>query len=208
MNHALLIGNGEGLNWTENDVESVGLELALRGFNTKILLNERATLQNVRLGMIDLQRGSTPDSYSLIFYSGHADEEGLQLHDEPMPPKWFFPPLYHIQGHKAVILDSCAGGRFILDDIPPQTYILAASQEHRVAYEDDEARLGHLTKKLLEYLSRNTGRVCLEEFGEEIMPGISVDFFGRKTYQRPEHNRGHYSVQKRMKKNSDSGSQT
>ncbi|MFQ5620346.1 MAG: hypothetical protein ACE5FT_00715 [Candidatus Nanoarchaeia archaeon] len=203
MKQALLIGNGEGLNWTENDVESVGLELALRGFNTKILLNEHATVCNVRLGMIKLQRNSTPDSYSLIFYSGHADEEGLQLHDEPMPPRWFFPPLYHIQGHKAVILDSCAGGRFILERVPPQTYILAASQEHQVAYENEEARLGCLTNKLLDFLSRNPGRVSLEKFGNKIMPDISVNFFDRKTYQRPAQNSGHYSVQGRVKENSD-----
>jgi hypothetical protein len=209
--HALLVGN-EGFNLVgvEPDLKKLAEQLNRRGFagNIRTLLSKKfqsnsgkyiATKQNILDHLDEAAYLTTNKSHFIFHYSGHGDQYGLCLGDEKITPSELYLKLKNIRGKKAIILDCCHAGTFMMQPsnleemaeggtflnkknkilIPQDTLVMAACTYAEKAYEAPQATIaggqymGKFTATLVKYLDKHKESFDLANLEKEFESALA-----------------------------------
>jgi len=204
-NIALLVGNpGWNLRGVENDLERIGKLLKERGYRGGIrqVCGSDATKQRVTHELEEIARIAPQGSHFFFQYSGHGDTSGLALANGSFSPGELYGLLRQIRAKKAVILDCCHAGIFRQSgegqfcDVSPNTLLLTAAAENRLAYEgpvSNGERMGYFTAELAKYLESHPERLNLYTFKDFIAQRLP-DYHIKLSEQRPDVTGAAYTV--------------
>jgi hypothetical protein len=130
---------------------------------TKVLLDEKATLANLRTAMDWLQASATPELHVVVYLSGHGGSNALGgytyiLHDSQpliassrMQGTWLRDRLRKVAGRRLLLLDTCHAGGFGFADADFAALASCGSKEQ--SSEASTLRNGYFTRCLLDGLA-------------------------------------------------------
>ncbi len=99
------------------DISLIKEVLEERGYVSTILDSDNADPDSILEEIAAFARNSHHEPETVIYYSGHGDDEGLAIETDDglryVTPEQLFEAVGHISGKKAVILDSCHSGIFV-----------------------------------------------------------------------------------------------
>lgn len=175
---------------------------SIPGNSPQLLINEAATLQNIRQSLADTLAGATPEDTALFFFSGHGSHDHRlaatdtllsSLHETTLSMEELA-EAFKKTNAKAVlcILDCCFSGGApakVLEDSPiPKDpgnpfevlvgegrVILAASAHNEVAYELPQERHGLLTKALLDLFMKSDDQIDLLSAIDQVMKTVRAE---------------------------------
>ena len=147
-----------------------------RGFggNTKLLLNDQATKENVYSSLNEISQNSVPDSHFLFYFHGHGGAHGIYLGNNDrkiINPDELYKKMRNIRGKKSIIIDCCNAGYFLnekyVKKIPENTLVIASCGENlqaRETYNPFESRFtGKFISSLIKFLEKNNGKINLAD---------------------------------------------
>lgn len=183
---ALLIGHSGGnLQGAHYDVHALASRLNERGWFVQTLIDQPKKV--VWEHLVGLESCLGPTSSLLFYYTGHCFPKGLAFDRrsagyEILAPDEIHGALRKLPGKKALVLDCCHAGAFMLSKMPLDMLVVAASVLGERAYETKSDSLGRpaglLSKALIKYLQAHPERVDLSTLEHYLRTTMPRDRFG------------------------------